>query len=61
MKNKTYAPEQLTFAERVAKAVAGVPEDKRPALETIVECVLIGAGVASDPARWLSASERPGA
>ena len=51
MKNKTYAPEQLTFAER---------EDKRPALETIVECVLIGAGVASDPTRWLSAAERTG-
>lgn len=56
MNKKTYAPEQLAFAARVSKALAGVPEDKRPMLETIVESVLIGASIASSPA-----VEKPGA
>lgn len=37
MNSKTYAPEQVTFAERVSKALAGVPEEKRSMLESIVE------------------------
>lgn len=60
MNSKTYAPEQVTFAARVSKALAGVPEEKRSMLETIVESVLIGASIASSPAPK-QAAERPGA
>lgn len=56
MNIKMYEPEQMAFAERVAKAMASVPENKRPVMETAVECLLIGAGVVSSPT-----AERPSA
>ena len=56
MNSKTYSQKQVAFAERVSKAMASVPEEKRSMLEIIVESVMIGASITSSPM-----SERPGA
>ena len=56
MNSKTYSQKQVAFAERVSKALASVPEEKRSMLEIIVESVMIGASITSSPI-----SERPGA
>lgn len=50
MTNTAYTSTQSAFAGRVSKALAGVPDDKRPMLETVVESVLMGAAVATSPA-----------
>ena len=47
MNNKAYKPEQLAFAERIARAMASVPNDRRPALETVVEVLITGASIAA--------------
>lgn len=49
MNSTTYTPEQMEFAVRVSKALARVPEDRRSMLETIVESVLAGASIATNP------------
>lgn len=47
MNNTAYTSEQLSFAIRISKAMAGVPRDRLPALETIIESILIGASIAA--------------
>ena len=42
-----HTPNQLVFAERVSKAMANVPPDRRPMLETLVETLLTGASLAT--------------
>ena len=50
MNTKTYTPEQLSIAERVAKAVASVPESKQASFVTMIEAMLVGVTIA-DQAR----------
>lgn len=45
-REKDYTPEQEAMAERIAKAMSKVPKERLPMLETVVESVLIGAGIA---------------
>lgn len=45
-REKDYTPEQEAMAARIAKAMSKVPKDRLPLLETVVESVLIGAGIA---------------
>lgn len=47
MTNTAYTREQMEFAKRISRALANAPADKRPLLETVVESVLIGAGIAA--------------
>lgn len=49
MNSMPHLAKQATFAERVSKALASVPADKRPMLEAVVESALIGASIAASP------------
>ena len=46
MTEKAYTPQQMTQADRLALAVASVPEDKRPAYIRTIEAVMLGAEIA---------------
>lgn len=47
MTGKEYSPKQEAMAERIARAMSNVPEERLPMMETIVESFLIGAGIAT--------------
>lgn len=42
----TYTTQQMKDADRLAKAIASVPEDKRPAYIRTIEAMMLGAELA---------------
>lgn len=46
MVEKSYTPAELADADRLTKAIASVPEEKRPAFIRLIEAMVMGASLA---------------